>query len=435
MKRSVLRFGAIIGAAAVSALAAGPALAAAPVSQATAQSIELHLGGQSLIAQKQTATNNGTKETRSDNDTVPNLVGVLPDNNALKAAVLPQEAHANANGTSFACAGLASDGNGGPGVVTVGKESCDLDGSGAITVNLGGLSLGDALIAEDNTAIGQALQALDPTPLGDLLDALGTNLDGAVAQISDALNGTPLGEINLTGALGVISATCAANPEAARGDATLANSTLRLTVPGTTPITLVNLPIPVHPNENQKVVSDLSGATTLVTNGLKTYLETFIQGQFAGTPLADLPGTVQTEIINQLAAGLEPLTDAISQYLAEITLRETTHGDNGRSIDVTALHAEVLPAVKAQVGEALVDGRIGRVTCGPNRAAGAEAGSPQGGDNGGGHNPTPDIPNLVNSGVAGHADHTARNVLGATAALLLLAGSAGLIGYRRMLQK
>ena len=51
-----------------------------------------------------------------------------------------------------------------------------------------------------------------------------------------------------------------------------------------------------------------------------------------------------------------------------------------------------------------------------------------------GHN-LPDIPTVVDSGLAGHADHTARNVLGATAALLLLAGTAGLAGYRRMLNK
>ena len=42
---------------------------------------------------------------------------------------------------------------------------------------------------------------------------------------------------------------------------------------------------------------------------------------------------------------------------------------------------------------------------------------------------------MVDSGLKGHEDHTARNVLGATAALMLLAGTAGLMGYRRMLNK
>jgi len=45
------------------------------------------------------------------------------------------------------------------------------------------------------------------------------------------------------------------------------------------------------------------------------------------------------------------------------------------------------------------------------------------------------VPTVVDAGLAGHESHTARNVLGATAALMLLAGTAGLLGYRRMLNK
>jgi hypothetical protein len=172
----------------------------------------------------------------------------------------------------------------------------------------------------------------------------------------------------------------------------------------------------------------------MITGALSDYLKVFLQGQFDGTPLPTVPTTVQTEVLNQLLVGLKPLTDAIAQYLAEITLRETTHGDDGRSIDVTALHAEILPALKDQLGTSLVDGRIGRVTCGPNTratatpAGGGTVASPHEGN-------TPNVPTVVDSGVAGHQDHTARNVLGATAALMLLAGTAGLVGYRRMLGK
>jgi len=426
----VLRFGSIIGATTIAALAVAPAFAAAATSQASAQSIDLKLAGNQLVAQKLTAKNDGTTETKSDNNTVPNLVGALPDNTFLKAAVLPQQAGANANGTSFACAGLASDGNGGPGVVTVGKESCDLTGSGAIPLDLGGLALGDALLTS-NTAISDALEALGNGALTSLLNQLNTNLNSLVTQIAGAINDTPLGEIGIVGSLGTISAVCTADPDAAEGDATLADSAIRLSLPDTDPITLVNLP--VHPNENQKVVSDLSGTTTMVTNALKTYLNTVIQGQLHDAGLDAVIDTVQTKILNQLFAGLKPLTDALSQYVAEITLRETTHGDDGRSIDVTALHAEVLPALRDQLGSDLVEGRIGRVTCGPNTRATTpeEPTSP--------NNPknpdSPHVPNVVDSGVAGHADHTARNVLGATAALMLLAGTAGLIGYRRMLDK
>jgi hypothetical protein len=416
-----LRFGAIIGAVTVSALAVAPAFGAAATSQSSAQSIDLTLAGHTLVSQKSTATNDGT-EKRSDNDTVPNLLGALPDNTILKAAVLPQLARANADGTSFACAGLASDGDGGPGVVTVGNETCDLKGSGAIPLNLGHLALGDVVVSSG--ALGDAL--------APIANQLGGPLNQVVTQISGALNGTPLGQVSLTGNLGVISAVCSADPDAATGDATVADSDIQLTLPGQDPITLVNLP--VHPKENQKVFGDTKGATTMITDALSTYLTTIIQGQFAGTPLATLPSTVQTQVLNQVLDGLKPLTDAIAQYIAEITLRETTHGDGGRSIDVTALHAEVLPAVKEQLGSSLVDGRIGRVTCGPNTRATVEAPSPATSEV---KAPTklPHVPTVVDSGLAGHEDHTARNVLGATGALLLLGGTAGLVGYRRMLGK
>lgn len=432
MKRSALKLGAILGAAVVSTLAVGPAFAAAATSQATAQSIDLKLAGQSLVAQKQTATNNGTTETRSDNNTVPNLVGVLPDNTALKAGVLPQEARAKSDGTSFACAGLASDGNGGPGVVTVGTQSCDLTGSGAIPLNLGQLALGNALLT-DNTVITNALNGLGLQQLTALLTTLNTNLNSLVTSISNAINGTPLGEVGVIGSLGVVSAVCQATPDAATGDATLADSAIRLSLPGVSPnLTLVNLP--VHPNENQKVVSDLSGTTTAVTNAVKVYLNTVIQGQLHAAGLDAAIDAVQTQILNQLFAGLKPLTDALAQYVAEITLRETTHGDSGRSIDVTALHATVLPN-SAIPGGSLVDGRIGRVTCGPNTRGTSTPNTPNT-NTGNPKNPhVPNVPNVVDSGLAGHQDHTARNVLAATGALMLLAGTAGLMGYRRMLNK
>jgi hypothetical protein len=411
-----------MGATTISALAIAPAFAAAATSQSSAQSINLTLAGRTLIAQKVTASNDGTTETRSDTSTIPKLLGSLPNNTALNASVLPQLARANADGTSYACAGLTSAGS--DGIVTVGSQSCNLTGTGTLPLNLGHLALGDIVV--NNGALA--------TALGPILNPLGPPVNQVVTQIANALNGTPLGQIGLLGNLGVISAVCQANPDAASGNATLADSTIELTLPNVSPnITLVHLP--VNPKENQKVVGDTPGSTKLITDALSAYLAAIIQGQFAGTPLAALPTTVQTEVLNQLLAGLKPLTDAIAQYLAEITLRETVHGDNGRSIDVTALHAEILPAVRDQLGTDLIEGRIGRVTCGPNTRATA---NPAGGGNNTNspkHHPTPKVPSVVDSGLAGHQDHTARNVLGATGALMLLAGTAGLMGYRRMLNK
>ena len=101
-----------------------------------------------------------------------------------------------------------------------------------------------------------------------------------------------------------------------------------------------------------------------------------------------------------------------------------------RSVTATALKVKVLGAASPFLnGSGLIDGTVGKVTCGPNsRVAAPPTENPT-------DNPTPSVPTVVDSGMAGHADHTARNVLGATAALLLMAGTAGLVGYRRMLGK
>ena len=95
------------------------------------------------------------------------------------------------------------------------------------------------------------------------------------------------------------------------------------------------------------------------------------------------------------------------------------------TIEVTALELKLL-------GTNVLD--LARSNCGPN----ARTTTPSGGGNTSNpHNPgkNPHVPNVVDAGLQGHSDHTARNILAGTAALMLLAGSAGLVGYRRMLNK
>ena len=85
--------------------------------------------------------------------------------------------------------------------------------------------------------------------------------------------------------------------------------------------------------------------------------------------------------------------------------------------------------LRSTIGSPLIGGTIGQVTCGPNTAAAeppTEEPEPE--------NPEePEVPTVVDSGTAGNGDNTAQIVLGATAGLMALAGTAGLIGYRRSL--
>ena len=430
MKRRVLRIGAIIGAAAVSTLAVAPAFGAAATSQATAQSLQLSIAGNSAVSQKVTATNDGSGETKNNADTVPLLADVLPANNLIGAGVAPQDATAKSDGTSYACAGIAGTGGG---IVQVGNSACELDGR-PLDIDLANLDLGNALIGD----AGAITSALNDFPgLGDLLDTLGVELTDLVAQISSAVNGTPLGEITIGGSLSAIEASCTANPDAAQGDARLVDSSggsndtpIGLTLPNVGMVTLLNLP--ANPPPNTKAVTQLDVVTQTLVDALNQELDTVIQGELAGLGLGDALQTVQDEVVVQLVASLQPLLTAIEQYLADITLNKQTFGDGGRSVAVTAIDAQVVP--NALESASLISGELGKVTCGPNTRAAAPPGddlTPPDDDDG----DLPDVPTVVDSGVEGKSDHTARNVLGATAALMLLAGTAGLMGYRRMLDK
>jgi hypothetical protein len=430
-----MRFGAIIGAATVSTLAVAPAFAAAATSQATAQSLHISIAGTDAISQKVTASNNGTTETKNNADTLPTIASVFPGTNLLGAGVAPQEAAAKKDGTSYACAGIAGTGGG---IVTVGNSSCDLDGQ-PLTINLGGLDLGNVVLG-DGSALGAALNGLPI--IGDVLTLLGQTLNQLVTTISDGLAGTPLGQISLGGSLSAIEGSCVADPEKATGDARLVDSSggsnatpIGVTIPtgvgnGTQTLTLLNLP--ANPPPNTHVLVDLDTVTQTLVTALTTELNTAVGGVLAPLNLGVLLQQVQDAVVTQLVANLQPLLTALQDNILDITLNKQSTGDGGRSIHVTALDAQVLPAAAQFAGASLISGQIGDVTCGPNTRASAAGGetpdSPQNPDQ-------PDVPTVVDSGVAGQADHTARNVLGATAALMLLAGTAGLVGYRRMLNK
>jgi hypothetical protein len=438
----VLRFGSIIGATTVSALAIAPAFAAAATSQSSAQSLQLSIAGHSAVSQTITASNNGTTETRNDASTVPTLADLVTGNNAIGVGVAPQDAHANTDGTSFACAGLAGPGGG---IAYVGKKSCNIDGD-VLSLNLGTLNLDLVhLLGNEGAITGPLNDAL--SPILQNLDLLG-QLDGVVAKLTTALEGTPLGDISITGGLSAVEAACTADPDKATGTSKIVDSNGDQTIPiavtiptsggGTQTLDVVNLDVDVAPKPGgTDVLVNLDTITQALINAVSQELSTALGGA-----LADLNNQVIKVALQAVQDSLiKPITDALrdtllqqlSDNVLKLVVNDRTYGDGGKSVDVTTLSVDVLPAAKAFTGSALVSGDIGHVTCGPNTRASApeQPGTPNSPEN----PKSPHVPNVVDSGVAGHADHTARNVLGATAALMLLAGTAGLMGYRRMINK
>jgi hypothetical protein len=421
----VLRFGAIVGAAALSTLAIAPAFAAASgTSQSSAQSLKLSIAGNSVIAQQTEATNDGSDETVTDNSTVPKLADLLPNNVLLGAGVAPQSAVAKPDGTSYACAGIAGTGGG---IVTVGDTACNLNGE-PLTIDLANLDLGNIILGT-NSALGSAL-----APLDVLLTPLGKGVTDLVNALSGGLAGTPLGEIKIGGSLSAIQASCQADPDSATGDTRLVDSSggsentpISITLPGVAdPIVLLNLP--ANPPKDTNLLINLDTVTQTLIDALKVELNTAVQGALAPLGLGALLQTVQDQVVTVLVQNLQPLLQAVQDNLLNITLNKQVSSDGGKKISVTALTLDVLPAAAQFTGSSLISGEIGKVTCGPNTRTVVTPTTPTPTDN---EKP----PTVVDSGVAGQADHTARDVLAATAALMLLAGTAGLIGYRRMLTK
>lgn len=375
-----LRIGSVVGAVSLAALATGPAFAADPVSQATAQSLQLSVAGNSAISQIVTATNDGTSQTKNNASTIPTIAGVLPGNNALGAGVAPQDAGANANGTSYACAGIAGTGGG---IVHTGNTACNINGA-PLTLNLGSLNLGSATL-DPASALGDALKPLTGTVLDPLIQQLQTAL---LTPLTSALASSPLGSVQLGGTVSAIEGTCTATPTKASGSAHLvdtqggsANTPITATIAGKT-VTLVDLP--ANPPANTHLLVNLDTVTQTLVDAIKVQLNNTLAGPSTGTPLAALATglgtglqTLQDSLITQLVKQLQPALQPLQKNVLDVTLNKQVVSDGGRKIDVTALDLQVLPAASSFTGSSLVSGQIGEVTCGPN--AGREvATTPQG---------------------------------------------------------
>lgn len=422
------------GAVTVVGVLAAPALAATTVSQATAQSLKLSIAGTPAVTQIVTATNDGSTQTKNSANTVPTLAQVLPTNNFLGVGVAPQDAGANTNGTSFACAGIAGTGGG---IIHTGNTSCAINGA-PITIGLGDLNLGSTTL-DTTSAVGAALNGLG---LGTVVNTLVNQvLGGIVSNVSSALQGTPL-DIKLGGTVSAIEAVCQATPSAATGTTHIVDTQGGSTP---TPITatvagqsIVIAQLPANPPVNTHVLTGLSTVTQTVIDAVKVELNNAVGGALASAGLGGLLQQVQDAIVTQLVAQLQPLLQPLQANVLDITLNKQVSSDAGKKIDVTALDLQVLPAAAQFTGgNSLVGGQLGHVTCGPNtKASNNGGGNNGGGNNGGGNNgggtpgnPTV-IPHGVDAGLAGNSDNIAL-----TAALsgTALAAAAGLgLYYRRL---
>jgi hypothetical protein len=393
-------------------LAIAPVFAAAPVSQATSNALTLSIAGSPISSGTVKATNDGTTETKTG-ATNP-LIGVLGNQSLLNIGVLAQEADAkvanNGDGTSAACGGLAGEGAGF--AANVGASNCLKPGT-PVGISIANLNLTGATVIDPTSSIG-SLSVLNP-----ILSQILTPITSA---ISKAL--LPLGATGLGGTLGAVYAHCTAAPGTAEGSANIVDSKLTLSVAGKS-IDLVHLP--ANPPPNTKVLTNLDVVLNTVLDGLKVDLNTTLNGLAA--PLAAIVTTVQTQLVNTLIAQVASALAPLEQNVLDITLNKQTK--TADTIDVTALDLKLLPAAAKFINGPLIGAQIGTVSCGPNAKKAVVTPTPT-------PTATPSVPTVVDSGLTGmssQTDNTARDVLIATAALMMLAGSAGLIGYRRMLTK
>jgi hypothetical protein len=330
-------------------------------------------------------------------------------NNQINA--FSQNASGPTNGTSTANASVA------PIDITNLGTSLDLTGiiDGLNAINTGTV-LDTVINAVNDLALRAALQALEPAVLVPLDNAL----QQALAGVTDAL---PLGI-----QIGAVESTCTATaqPLVATGTSHVAGAHIVVHLGNQ----VINVPLELGtaPNSNLLITAPEDLVNGIIA-GLEDTFTTSLGGAHSGLNqlLATLQTQVTAQIFSQLEAQLLPaLADALKDIVSGTVNKQVPVSPSSTGeIEVTALELKVL-------GTNVLD--LARSHCGPNTRG---TGTPTGpGNGGGGHHPNnPHVPNVVDSGLKGHEDHTARNVLGATAALMLLAGTAGLLGYRRMLNK
>jgi hypothetical protein len=410
VKQRLIRSAALAGAAALTVMTASPGYAATIVSQSSANALTISLDGNDADSGTVTATNDGTGETKTGETNPP--IAVLGNQDLLDIGVLAQEAEAKMSGkggVSAACSGIAGDGGS---VVTIGESGCLTPGS-PIGVSLANLDLTGVEVTDPASALG---------PLAELNPVLEPILGQLTAPISAGLE-SALGPLELGGTFGTVQAFCNATPGSATGRANIADTTLGFTFAEQS----VNVAtLPVNPPPNTHVLTDLRVVVTAILDAVRTDLDESLNG--AGAPLNALPEALQDEVVDTLIAEVAPQLAPLEENVLDVVLNKQTHSP-ANSIQVTAIDLQLLPAAAKFIDGPLLGLEIANVTCGPNGRVTDNPGGPI--DPG-----LPDVPTVVDSGTSGAA--TAENdAIGdaLAAGLLLLAGAATMIGYRRRMSR
>ncbi|MER7557120.1 hypothetical protein ABTZ46_09275 [Nocardioides sp. NPDC126508] len=409
----IARGAAVAAAAAMVALSAAPA-SAATVSQASATALSLELAGTGARDTGTYAvTNDGSKESATG--TNEPLITALGGQDAIQAGTLAQDAVANKNATSAACSGLAGDG---ATVVAVGSGNC-LSGGDNISLDAASLDFSDVELVSSGL-----FQGVDQQLITALKDA-GLSQTAVTDPLSKALEDVlaAMGDPGLHLDLGAVQSSCTADKDTASGDSSLANSRAYVTVPTVGDVTLVDLP--VDPDVNQKVVTDLTGVTDAILDALRTQFSKALNGALAPANggLDQLQAQVLDTALGQIQSQLAPLEENV----LDITLnkQDTAPGE----ITVTALDAKVLPAAEGFVGGSLAHLTIGTSHCGPNSPITKTVvnNPPK-------NNPPATVPTVVTSGMESYDDGSAGRIALVTL-LLLAAAGAGAATYVRMLRR
>ena len=410
----IARGAAVAAAAAMVALSAAPA-SAATVSQASATALSLELAGTG-------ATDSGTYavindgSTESAKGTNEPLITALGGQDAIHAGTLAQDAVANSNATSAACSGLAGDG---ATLVAAGSGDC-LSGGDNISLDAGSLDFSEVELVSSGLFQGvdkQLITALEDAGLSQT--EVTDPLSAALKQLLAAL-----GDPGLHLDLGAVQSSCTADKDKASGDSSLANSKAYVTIPTVGDVTLVDLP--VDPDVNQKVVTDLTGVSEAILDALRTQFTNALQGALA--PANEALNQLQTQVLDTALGQIESQLAPLEDNVLDITLnaQNTSPG----AITVTALDAKVLPAAEAFVGGSLAHLTIGTSSCGPNSPATKTVvnNPPKAG------NPPASVPTVVTAGMESYDDGSAGRIALVTL-LLLAAAGAGVATYVRMLRR
>ncbi|MBG6098345.1 hypothetical protein [Nocardioides luteus] len=394
-------------------MSAAPA-SAATVSQASATALSLELAGTGARDTGTYAvTNNGS--TESAEGTNEPLITALGGQKAIHAGTLAQDAVATKDATSAACSGLAGDG---ATVVAVGSGDC-LSGGDNISLDAASLDFADVELVSSGL-----FQGVDRQLIAEL-EKVGLSQTKVTDPLSKALKDllAAMGDPGLHLDLGAVQSSCTADKDKASGDSSLANSRAYITVPTVGDVTLVDLP--VDPDVNQKVVTDLTGVTDAILDALRTQFTKALNGALA--PANGGLDQLQTQVLDTALGQIETQLAPLEENVLDITLNAQTTSPG--AITVTALDAKVLPAAQEFVGGSLAHLTIGTSSCGPNSPIAKTVKNPPKADN-----PPASVPTVVTAGMESYDDGSAGRIALVTL-LLLAAAGAGVATYVRMLRR